>query len=214
MARAYSGAIQPLERAAARIRIRLRVRVDRGLERADEALIGRGVGTRHARRRHHARLQLANHALGHVRILAGLGDIERREREAARAILVAIVVTADAVALHERVVIRVSTLQASQVRPLDARPRAWWRLEVRVGADGGAGVAGCCAASAVTSPRHTTAVPREMEPTLFIPKSPRDRHKGPSAGAPSVSSAPSVRPTQSVRNIHPISGAHGWGKKI
>ena len=41
------------------------------------------------------------------------------------------------------------------------------------GAGTGAFDAGCWAASTVTSPRHTTAVPREMEPTLFIPKSPR-----------------------------------------
>ena len=43
---------------------------------------------------------------------------------------------------------------------------------VRVGADVGAVGAGCCAASTVNNPRHIAAVPREMEATLFIPKSP------------------------------------------
>ena len=100
------GTVEPLEGAAARIRIRFRVRVDGGLERADEALIRGGLGSRHARRRHHARLQLADHALGDVCVLAGLRDVERGQREAAGAILVAIVVAADAVLLDETVVVR------------------------------------------------------------------------------------------------------------
>ena len=100
------GAIQALERAAAGIRIGLRVRIDRGLERANETLIDRRLGPRHARRRHHARLQLADHALGDVGFLADLGDVERRERQTAGAILVAIVVATDAVLLDETVVIR------------------------------------------------------------------------------------------------------------
>src|SRR5688572_30123882 len=45
-----------------------------------------------------------------------------------------------------------------------------------------------------------------MEATLFIPKSPNVLR----AVAPRLTR----RPTQSVRNIHPISGAHGWGKKV
>ncbi len=99
-------AIQARERAAARIRIRFGVRVDRRLERADETLIDRGIGTRHARRRHHARLQLPDDALSDVGVLARFRNVERCERETAGAILIPIVVAADAVLLDEAVVVR------------------------------------------------------------------------------------------------------------
>ena len=130
------GTIEALERAAARIRVGLGVRVHRGLERADETLVGRGIGTRHARRRHHARLQLADHPLRHVGVLAGLGEIKRCERQAAGAILVAIAVATDAVLLDERVVVcgcagmrRGGAGGLGGVvghgRPRRPRPRAW-----------------------------------------------------------------------------------------
>jgi hypothetical protein len=72
----------------------------------NEALVDGGLGTRHARRRHHARLHLADHALGDVGFLAGLRNVERREREAAGAVLVAIVMTTDAILFDETVVVR------------------------------------------------------------------------------------------------------------
>ena len=99
------GTIEALERAAAGIRVGLGVHVHGRFERANEILIGRRVRTRHARRRHHARLQLADHPFGDVGVLARLREIKRRERETARAILVAIAVAADAVLLDERVVV-------------------------------------------------------------------------------------------------------------
>src|SRR5687767_4622458 len=81
------------------------MRVHGVLERDDELLIGGVVGARRAGRRHHARAQLANHAFGNIRVLAGLRNVERGERQAAGAILVAIVVATNAVALDQTVVI-------------------------------------------------------------------------------------------------------------
>ena len=110
----------------------------------------RGIRTRHARRRHHARLQLPDHAFGDVRFLAGLRDVERREREAAGAILVAIVVATRTVLFDEAVVIGGRCCGYDWMRNRGLRR----------------------AAIAVTSPRHNAAVPRESERALFIPEFP------------------------------------------
>jgi hypothetical protein len=73
------GAIEALEGANPGIRLRRGRRIDRRFERRDQRGVRRGVGTRRKRRRHHPRLQLANHLLRHVRVLRGAGDIERGE---------------------------------------------------------------------------------------------------------------------------------------
>ena len=90
------GAIQPLERPMAGIRIerggcgRCRVSSD-GASAASVASSGPlGAG-----RRHHAGAELADHLLGDVGVIVSGARIERRERQSAR--LAAVAVTADAV---------------------------------------------------------------------------------------------------------------------
>jgi len=84
------GAVQPLKRTAAGIRLDRRGGVHVRFERGDERRVGRGVGTRRERRRHEAGLQLANHLLRHFRCLRRVRDIERGERQAAGLAFVAV----------------------------------------------------------------------------------------------------------------------------
>ena len=72
-------AIEPLERAAPRIGCDRRRLVDSRLERGRERAQRRLVGPPRARRRHHARAQLADHFLGDVRVLGRGGRVERSQ---------------------------------------------------------------------------------------------------------------------------------------
>ena len=75
------GAIQPLERALARIRLARGCLVDARLERSRkrfDRLLGRPAGR--LRRRHHAGPQLADHPLGEIGVLVDSGRVEVLER--------------------------------------------------------------------------------------------------------------------------------------
>ena len=55
--------------------------IDARLERRGERRQRRFLGPLRAGRRHHAGAQLANHLLGDVGVIVGLGGVERRERQ-------------------------------------------------------------------------------------------------------------------------------------
>jgi hypothetical protein len=97
------GAIEPLERAHAGVRLAHPRGVDGGFERGGERGRSCRIRPRRERRRHHAGLQLTNHLLGDVRVLRRLGHVEGCERQAAG--LARVAVAADAVTLDHRVVI-------------------------------------------------------------------------------------------------------------
>ena len=99
------GAIEPLRRAPAGIGIECRGAIDARLERRDQRRDRRGVGALRADRRHHARAQAADHPLADVGVIGHRRRVERLERQAARAIFVAIVVAADAVLLDQCVLV-------------------------------------------------------------------------------------------------------------
>ena len=75
------GAVQTLKAAAARIGIGGGRRVQARLELRGEACQSRFLWPPDAGRRHQAGPQLADHALGHLGLLDGHGDLERRERQ-------------------------------------------------------------------------------------------------------------------------------------
>ena len=85
------GAIETLERPRPGIRIGRRGAIDAALERRCERVELRRLRTPGARGRHHAGAQLANHLLGDVEMVGGLGGVEGCERELTglRAIVVA-----------------------------------------------------------------------------------------------------------------------------
>ena len=90
------GAIQALRRAPARIRVERGRAIEPRLEGVDERVdLGRLRALR-ANRRHHPGAQAADHPLDRIGVIGCRRGIETLERQAAGAILVAIVVTADA----------------------------------------------------------------------------------------------------------------------
>jgi hypothetical protein len=99
------GPVEPLERAAAGVRLGHRGDIDRRFERGDERRMRRRVRARGTGRRHHAGLQLEDHLFGDGGVVGGLGNVKRLEREAAHLRLALFVVAGDAVALDDRVVV-------------------------------------------------------------------------------------------------------------
>ena len=84
------GAVQALERAPSRVRLRRGRAIDPRREAVGQRAQRRLVRTPRARRRHHAGAQLPDHLLGDGRLLGRGVDVERRERQTAGLAAVAV----------------------------------------------------------------------------------------------------------------------------
>ena len=73
--------IEALKGPDPRVRSRRGRGVHRRFERSHQRRMGRGIRMRRCRRRHVARLQLADHLLGHFGVLTGASHVERRQRQ-------------------------------------------------------------------------------------------------------------------------------------
>ena len=78
------GAVEAMDCRSARIGIRRRGAVERGLEIRDGRGVGRGVRAPSRRRRHHAGPELAYHLFPHFGIVAHPIGVDRLERESSR----------------------------------------------------------------------------------------------------------------------------------
>jgi hypothetical protein len=97
-------AIQALKRPASRIRVQRRRKIQPRFHGGGKGRDRRNIRATRADGGHHAQAQLADHflgGLGNLRILADPGGVEAGQREIAGALFPTIVVTANAVLLHE-----------------------------------------------------------------------------------------------------------------